>query len=398
MRLLHIADLHLGWQPRFAAGAGAAELAKARDDILETAVGFAAAPENRIDAVIIAGDLFETHNPPQALVERVIGALGRLVGRGVTVVTVPGNHDERTYPDSVYRRHSARWPGVLADCPHPSHLYSCRLGKDEAHFYGMAYTGGVTRASVPITGFARHAAPGAHIAVLHGTVVGAGGLPASWGADDRSLPLDAPALAGAGYDYIALGHIHRSGAPAGWPEGYSPCLYAGMVAGRGFDETGCGALTVVDIDPQAGGDSRVRTWLHHVKAPGFHEVEVAATAAALCGGWAQAIEAAAASVARPAAVRVRLTGAVREQVDVAALEQEIMAGLGQGHWHVEVSDQTTTLGRDGLAERAGEATVRGFFARNLLSRLDAAEDEAAREVIERAWRYGAAALEGRRNP
>src|SRR5690606_42061096 len=44
---------------------------------------------------------------------------------------------------------------------------------------------------------------GVHLAVFHGSL--------DWDAGDRSLPLMSPALAAAGYDYIALGHIHRPG-------------------------------------------------------------------------------------------------------------------------------------------------------------------------------------------
>ncbi len=56
--------------------------------------------------VIIAGDLFETHKPEPALVEEVVAQLERLERAGVAVVTVPGNHDEITYADSVYRVHA----------------------------------------------------------------------------------------------------------------------------------------------------------------------------------------------------------------------------------------------------------------------------------------------------
>jgi len=53
-----------------------------RDSVFETAVNWAIDPENGIDFVIIAGDLFETHTPDPALVEYVLSLLRRLEGAG----------------------------------------------------------------------------------------------------------------------------------------------------------------------------------------------------------------------------------------------------------------------------------------------------------------------------
>lgn len=391
MRLLHLADLHLGWQPRWESRGGIAGLAAARDSILETAIGFALRPEHRVDAVLIAGDLFDTHLPPEPLVERTIAGLGRLVAAGVAVLTVPGNHDERTYPGSVYRRYAGRWPGMLASSPHLGHAGSTVLAGIPAHFYAAAYTGGLTRPESLAAGLVRAQGPGAHIAVLHGTVYGGEGLPASWLRDDRCLPLYGPTLAGLGFDYLALGHLHRAGPPAGWPPEAPACRYAGLVAGRGFEEPGCGHLTVVDLVPGSG----TRVWLPEVSVPGFFDIEVPADQAQDQGGWLAAMERAVAGVVPPAAIRLRMTGALGAPVDLAALERGLAAGAGSGHWRVEVRDHTTVLGGDGLETWAGEPTVRGYFARHLLERLAAPGGDDDREAVERAWRYGAAALEGR---
>ena len=48
-----------------------------------------------------------------------------------------------------------------------------------------------------------------------------------------------------------------------------------------------------------------------------------------------------------------------------------------------------------LWARAGEDTLRGLFLRELKARYDAAPDEAAREQVVLAVRFGLAALEGR---
>ena len=54
----------------------------------------------------------------------------------------------------------------------------------------------------------------------------------------------------------------------------------------------------------------------------------------------------------------------------------------------------TRLRRDVWA-RAGEDTLRGTFLRMLRERYEAAEDSAARELVDRAARWGLAALDRR---
>src|SRR5690606_25081667 len=79
IRILHLADLHLGWEPPWSEIASERRLE--RDQRLGRAVDWAL--ENEIDVVLIVGDLFETHRPPAGLVREVIAQLARLVAHGV---------------------------------------------------------------------------------------------------------------------------------------------------------------------------------------------------------------------------------------------------------------------------------------------------------------------------
>src|SRR5690606_18200460 len=109
----------------------------------------------------------------------VISDLKRLIDNGIAVVTVPGNHDEITYADSVYRIHAERWPGVLVQNPMPAHVATLDVHGTPVYVYGLAYTGGLTRARPPISEFPRLDAHGVHVAVFHGSL--------DWDAGDRSL-------------------------------------------------------------------------------------------------------------------------------------------------------------------------------------------------------------------
>lgn len=88
MRLLHTSDWHLGRQ--FHGTPLLHEQAAAVDRMVEIAT------EARVDAVVIAGDLYDRAIPPGGAVELLDEALVRLRATGAVVIAVAGNHDSPT--------------------------------------------------------------------------------------------------------------------------------------------------------------------------------------------------------------------------------------------------------------------------------------------------------------
>jgi exonuclease SbcD len=85
MRLLHTSDWHLG---RLFHGASLlGEQAAALERIAELAA------EAEVDAVLIAGDLYDRAIPPSEAVQLFNDTLSRLRGGGAAVVAIAGNHD-----------------------------------------------------------------------------------------------------------------------------------------------------------------------------------------------------------------------------------------------------------------------------------------------------------------
>ena len=85
MRLLHTSDWHLG---RLFHGASLLdEQAAAMDRIV------ALAAEAEVDAVLIAGDLYDRASPPAEAVQLFSDTLARLADSGAAVVAIAGNHD-----------------------------------------------------------------------------------------------------------------------------------------------------------------------------------------------------------------------------------------------------------------------------------------------------------------
>lgn len=85
MRFLHTADWHVGKSLR---GQG-------RLDEYEKALGQVAdvAKQARVDAVLVAGDIFDSPAPPPEAEKLVFDFLARLIRDGVPCVLIAGNHD-----------------------------------------------------------------------------------------------------------------------------------------------------------------------------------------------------------------------------------------------------------------------------------------------------------------
>ena len=85
MRVLHTADWHVGKHLR--GRSRDEETAAALDQVVEMA------RDSAVDAILIAGDVYEhrTVSPEADLI--VFEALARLRDTGATIVLIPGNHD-----------------------------------------------------------------------------------------------------------------------------------------------------------------------------------------------------------------------------------------------------------------------------------------------------------------
>ena len=89
-RLLHMADVHLGARHDDLGPAAAAQRER-QFDAFKRAIDLAIA--EKVDLVLICGDLFDSNSQPRRSVERAAAELGRLVQRHIPAVIIPGTHD-----------------------------------------------------------------------------------------------------------------------------------------------------------------------------------------------------------------------------------------------------------------------------------------------------------------
>jgi len=370
-RFLHLADLHLGWYPAFLPEALAGRRQAHRDDTLRRAVDFALHPSSRIALVVIAGDLFDHFAPDGPLAGAVMGQLARLTRAGVAVVTVPGNHDEITYAKSIFRARGSEWPGLLVTNPAPGHTGTLTISGTPVHVYGVAYTGGVTDARQPMRAFPPRQGEGFHLAVFHGTLTESARL------GERSLPLSPSALAAAGYDYVALGHVHEH---RELRLGAAQAAYAGAVEGKGFDDPGCACWTVVDVTRGAVRLMTVAADTRPLETRTYDASSLSSPSAlaAVIESWAD-----------PAAcLRARIVGRPPFTFDAG----EIAARLAPRFFHLNIEDATTALPPEQLAAWAGERTVLGEFVRRLQEQIAQTQGAEERDILEQALKTGVAAL------
>jgi len=85
VRILHTADWHVG--KRLGSIDRRPEFEQALDEVI--AIG----ADEKVDLVVVAGDLFDRAIPPLDSISLVLDTLMRLAGTGSRVVAIPGNHD-----------------------------------------------------------------------------------------------------------------------------------------------------------------------------------------------------------------------------------------------------------------------------------------------------------------
>jgi DNA repair protein SbcD/Mre11 len=369
-RILHLADLHLGaghnhLEPR------AAERREEADSVLGRLADFALQPDSGIGGVVIAGDLFDLHDPPARVVERVLHDLGRLEAGGVRVCTVPGNHDEYSYPNAVYRRWAASWPGTLVTAPAPERVVSWSLEGLAVDLYAMAFIEG--RSRPPYDRFTVEPGPARKIAILHGS------LDVAW--SDRSLPLRSDNLAALGVDYIALGHIHR---PMDRRVGTAWACYPGRIEGGGFDDPGGAGLVLIDLAADELRPQRLPFMSQPIRTEAWNISGLVSE-----DDLAGRLEA----LADPRAiVRVVLSGLPGFPLRV----ERLLARFAPRFFHLEVTAGETEALPPDLEEAAAEPTVRGLFASIAMERM-AAATTAKRELHQAALRFGWDAFRGGRD-
>lgn len=345
MKILHSADLHLDSPFGGLSGDQARALRQAQLALPGKLAALCRA--EKCDLMLLAGDLFDGPHTRESL-----DALRfALEDAAVPVFISPGNHDFCAI-DSPYL--TEKWPKNVHIFTRPV-IESCILPDLDCKIYGAGYRsmdcGGL------LEGFRAEGREKYHIGILHGDAAQTG---------SPYCPITAEQVRESGLQYLALGHIHKTGS---FRAGETLCAWPGCPMGRGFDELDTKGALIVTL-----GDEAVAAFVP-LDTPRFYELSVAAHAAA--------------SVL-PAAgndhfYRVTLTGE-SDPIDPTALYSEFSRFP-----NLEFRDRT--MPPVDLWGCVGDDSLEGVYFRLLKEALDAA-DEDTRQTVTLAARISRQILDG----
>ena len=364
-RIFHCADIHLD-SPFSLVSPNEAE--RRRTELraaFTSALMFAR--QQKTELFFISGDLFDCDYVTRDTKEMLVSEFSKMPE--TLFFISPGNHDP----------YNASSPYKTIDFPKNVHIFGENkevvsidpLGVD---VYGVGFNSSVYRTS-PVTGYDIKDKNRINILVCHGDTLS----PMS-----DNGPVTKNEIAASGFDYIALGHIHKASGVQNENGVYY--AYPGCIEGRGFDETGYkGALYGV-IEK---GKVELNTHVFSKRRYEIINIDLDGVASK-----AQALELMRSKIrvyTDDTALRIILTGRVSEGFVISANE------IGRGRecpYYIEIKDQTTVA--PDFSELEKSSTLKGVFYRKMSEHMQ--EQAPASEeyyTALQALKYGLCALDDR---
>lgn len=188
IHFIHIADIHLGAEPESGLGLGKIRSAELWETFRRLILH---CEQEQVDLLLISGDLF--HAQPLLREVREVDYLFRSLRR-TKVVMIAGNHDcllsTSHYYDVTFPEHVTFLTDTQAD--------SVYLPELNVEVFGASYEKRQI-AEARYDNISIMHPERINILLAHGNLL----------CNDKSIPIHREALCGAGFDYVALGHIHN---------------------------------------------------------------------------------------------------------------------------------------------------------------------------------------------
>jgi DNA repair exonuclease SbcCD nuclease subunit len=367
LRLLHTADVHLG--ARHAdLGEQAAAQRERQFAAFRTAIDLAIA--EKVDIVLIAGDLFDSNTQPKRSVERVAAELRRLVNAKIRTVLIPGTHDvyDRS---SLYRVHDL--PALAGSTPDDDlvtvltpDLPSVHLSACDVVVHGPVFaTKRAPHSPLRDIRIDRTTDKTAtwHVGMVHGALA----IPGKTDTDE--VVVSREEIESTGLDYLALGHWHSS---QGGKAGATTYAYSGAPEPVAVTQDGAGKALLVELDERNGTRS-VKVEERAVGKTHFEKLDIDA---ATIADQPALLTQLGAKADPDLILDVRLTGVRPDELDIST--DEVEDQLRGSFLKLRVRDVSMPPLTTGVLPSA--ETIPGAFIRNVegrIAELEAGGDPAA---------------------
>ncbi len=365
MKFLHTADLHLDSAFCQSSTSAAAAKRERQREVLKNI--FSLATSELCDMVLISGDLFDSvHGVTPETTELCLKLFKDF---GKPIVISPGNHDPYVN-GSFYRSVQI-----------PANVYI--FSSNELQFFDF-YDLDVTVAGYAFTSSAMPENPlSAPLPVRHNQNTFL--LCAHADVDiptSRYAPILSSTLSKHGFDYCALGHVHK------YTEISDNIVYCGFPEGRSFDELGAGSVMLVTINGTAAPVVQRR----HLSKYSYEWQELSLDCMMTLDEIFNALNLSIFHYKDTSGVNLRLelVGVVSEELTdvvslISAQKYDFLASL-------EIVNSTLCLPDKDALEH--DSTLRGEFYRSLCPLLYS-DDAAQRETAIKALSIGLAAIDGK---
>lgn len=245
MRIIHCADLHL--DSKMEANLSKEKARERKNEILITFRNMVEyASVNGVNAIIIAGDLFDSHNISAKTRNLVMDTI--ILNESIDFLYLRGNHDRIKFLEELdYVPNNLK---LFNDCWTSYEYGDVVITGTELDYnnHEIIYNSLVLDSAKT------------NIVVLHGQT-------AKYFSEDTTEIVNISKLKYKHIDYLALGHIHSYIMDALDQRG--KYCYSGCLEGRGFDECGEKGFVLLDIE-----DGEVRSEFVNISKRTLHQIEV----------------------------------------------------------------------------------------------------------------------------
>jgi len=324
----------------------------------------------KVNIVLIAGDLFDSNQQPQKNIDLVIEQFNLLGSSNIPVCLVPGTHDSLD-SSSVYRK-----VDFEGKCPNLK-IFTDENGSWKEYpsldltVYGKPNLSNRSSAS-PLKGLRRSTSTKFHVGMAHGSLH----IPEKVAEDDHVFRLEE--VKEVGMDYLALGHWHRVyKCPA-----ESPAWYPGPPEWiPGQEEKGVVLMVTLSI----AGEVEVRP--RNMGLRDYEELEID-----MDGIEDLAMLKSTISMVADHNLIARVTLKGLRDVELILNPEDLESELGEKFFHLRVIDISHPKSRE--ISEGEERLIASRFIRLMKGQIEGLEGE-EKEIAENALQYGIALLDGK---